>query len=527
MKNIFIVGNNVDKKLVEKVRNVISRDKDIRRLISRGTTMIFLKFFLVLTAFGFSVYGLLGTEFRISFTIPGLIIAVFSFVSFCKDCMEMKEKSMSIIGYMKYIFSKSRPGTPHDIWRYIPGSVADIQMVNTCKHVNDAEIGVMYAGMPYYDTIFIDRIYVRWHTEGKKMKWLHRLRQKISYYRFLDDFSQRTIIAMADKRYFKKENKHIEYSNSVFGILFSSMYIESEVRRLDLTYSKENKIKIVICIKDKAERRYAEEWIRYCTNPDTFEIVPEGQPCTLEITGISVLRNQKSAKPGKSIAIPVKRFIALPVCKSSQDKSPFPDVTKTEEGCNIICIGGAEQNLALQACINSYRWQNKSDRTGCEIGFAENVLDNVSDSGFLAGTEGLVYGVRGSVIGRMISSQTSSCRSEVYRLCWSKPALKGVNMYGIYGYSAMATKMTLCHIVRNITDSSTDNLVPQSDCCIPGRRMKPQELLDFVVTDETDKPIFATDDGQLWDCEDLMNNYKALIGVLDDKNTNHIRVVEE
>ena len=101
MKNIFIVGNNVDKKLVEKVRNVISRDKDIRRLISRGTTMIFLKFFLVLTAFGFSVYGLLGTEFRISFTIPGLIIAGFSFVSFCKDCMEMKEKSMSIIGYMK------------------------------------------------------------------------------------------------------------------------------------------------------------------------------------------------------------------------------------------------------------------------------------------------------------------------------------------------------------------------------------------------------------------------------------------
>lgn len=518
-KLLFIIGNNIDKKKMDEVNQKIAKDGDIRCLINIGNLDIIIRIMVILVAVGVIVCSNITNEWNLQFTTSGLLVGSITFYSLCGDLVEMKENSISLVNYIKYIFSKSRPYSPLEIWKFIQGSVADIQLVNTCKSLCKDEIDIMYAGQPYYETIFINSITIRWNDEGK-IKWLRALKHRKRYIRYFRQYAQRTIVAMADKRYFVDENKHVEYSNSVFGILFTSGYLKEEIN-----YKNEKDlIRIKINISEKEKRRYAKEWLQYCTTPEIFCFVDDNDSkYDLEITGIdtsSSIKDKQKKKRLTEIRIPVKRFIAIPTRYKGIDVGPFPGVIDLDKVHKVIVIGGAEQNLALQCLINSYRWDKKNKEY--IVGFAENEFEHVRSERLLVGTEGLVYGVRQDIIERMSGRSEVSCKAEVYRLLWpSNKRLNNINMYGVYGYSAMATKMTLCYFIYNMYGNSDNSSEYE-----PGKYVKFKELLDYELTGESDKPIFKTRDGRDWDCKDYMNDINALkTWFKRNNNESHIKIL--
>lgn len=542
-KRIILVGNNVNKGELFDVMNLISRDRDIKNLIFRGRFMIFLRFGGLLILLYYSISSLISEDYfgQINqlnligslnlFTQVVIIISIaFLVYGLVTSLNDIKEQSMGIFKYLRYTLSKNVPHSPHDIWRFLQGSVADIQMYNTIRNLSaidgngdNLKYDICYTGVPYYDTYCLDSIYIKWNPQkGGISKYFTAEGTYFSYLSFLNKYCQSIIIAMAEKAYFREGNKHVEYSNSVFGMLFSSMYFKSEIERCNKKY--EQKIKVNIKIKDDEsgiKKKLALEWMKMVLTPDVFEISVDGMDALIEVTDITLMggSNKKVVEHKASIndiglrRIPIKRYIAIPRDGEELPKSILRDGSGELE---VVCIGGAEQNMALQHAVNCYRWDSIDDEK--KIGFAENVWDGVFCSDFLMGTEGLVYGVRDDVMGRVLDDKGISCKAEVYRLNFGKRD-SSLSFYGVYGYSAMASKIALCELIYCLDKTDRNGMKLRQ--FIPNEHMEMKSILDYILTKEENKSIFETKTGKEWDDKDLMNHAKDLLEWLQ-KDENEI-----
>lgn len=543
----LLLGNNIDKGLIDKIREKIAKDKDIKALFRVGKREIYGKFYRTLILLGLSVVSIVGrfsdeelvwtnTPYKdtvLSVILPILFTAgmILNFVfGTADDLNSIRDYCMTIVGYFKYIFSRKLPKTSLEVWKVIQGSVADIQMLNTCRQIDsDDEIDAVYSGAPYYDTIFIDDITVRWNIHGRNAfeNFIKTVREEFLYAKYRENFAKRLMMAKADDNYFIKGKNQLAYSNSVFGILFSSGYFEEQQRS-----KKENKICVSIDPgMSPSERLYSREWMKYVLTPSFAFFDEKAEDCdesaqNLIVTGIRTSKSQTETSRHHTfgeIRIPVKRFIVVPVGNVNGDRlsSPLPAVVEKKindsmdcDNNMVICIGGAEQNLGLQCIMNYFRW--RPDKQGPDIGFAENSFEDSSVTDFLAGTEGLVYSVKNTIMCRLPLKGTEDVRdrADVYRMFWNDH-----EVYNIYGYSAMATKMTLGRFIFALSGRNKGKETNE-ESYIPGKAKKTADILDYKVTsDKEHHAIFDSEAGKTWDENDFMNNVEMMCYWMEDEET--------
>ena len=512
-KKVFLVGNNVDKGKLDSVMTRVSRDMDLWCLIWRGNFVLIRSIFKITVSVAGFVIGLELGKFKLPVGILAVLLFAQTIYSFIASIVDATDKTMKWFNYIKYYVSPKKPCTPLGIWRFMQGSVADIQMLNTSEQLAGEKIDVVYAGLPYYETVYISSIVLKWKHKGNIFVRIWRVFwQKLAYWKFHKEYAEKMVIAKADAKYFKNGDKHIECSNAGFGMLYFSQYMRNELVRRGEKYKDKIKISINIQEENKEIRerkmKCVKQWMQFCTAPEIFDIV-EGDDKDAAIKVVDVSTDQDKFSKGNILCkllyrIPVKRFIVYPTKDMSKNGYPLPD-QYVENESTILCIGGAEQNLALQCIVNYYRWNEKGD---LKIGYAENVFENDLEKDFLMGTEGLVYGVRKDPIGRMVPKEEPSCKAALFRLNFKNTMPKTV-FYEIYGYSAMATKISLCKLIHSL--SISNNKFTEYECndiekCIPGQAIGKLELIDYVVSKTPEKKVFRTKEGNEFDREDLMNN---------------------
>ena len=506
----LIIGNNINRKNTGCVKAKIANDKDIKLLIKYGRKFPLIRETLTLVL-AIILFVKDITDFSISLSVL-LILPAYSFVTSFKElCRDLKEWFMGIIHYFSFLSSRSCPKEPLDIWRFHQGSSIDLQMFETLKRFNKSSGDALYSGEPYYKPIYIDSIIISWKN-GDKLK----LREKWRFKKIFERYARRTLVAHADQKYFREGNKHIESSHAVFGILFSSLYFKSEIEALN---RKNGRIKIEYKIDKNDTEKYvaAKEWLHYCLTPDIIERnnVDNKDLLTLVIEDI-ITDNEKITNKNSlrnKISLPVKRYIVIPEGRDCTEETycPFPAKTMSS---TFFSLGGSEQNLALQCIISQYIWQNPKSR---RVGFAENAFEEGGRKSFLTGTEGLVYGVTESVIGRILSGK-DTCKSEVFIMPFEK---WNICLYSIFGYSAPATKMSFTQLLMSISKSQKD--------FIPAQRLETANLIEYKIKNTDEKgnvvdKIFDTYSMRQWDNLDLMNSPEELRRWLEDTNENFIEV---
>jgi len=522
-KTYYIIGNSIDKSLFEQVKNYISHDKHISLLFIRSWIMVLRSIALLAAMIIMFIVGNWGLNISLS------ILSIMTVISFIGDFREIAEKYLDIRKYIGFFspFNRKRPRHPLDIWRFYQGSVVDTQMLMTAREIAGQEIGVIYAGTPYYDTIFLDSLFLIWNGSFKD-----RLMKYWDYFLYTMRYSKDCIIAHAGNEVFKDGCNRVAYSNSVFGILYSSGYFFSALTKK--RKGKPVRINIDLTVQNLTPEvetkrlRLVKEWIYYCISPEYVEIIDknvENADFTVTdlLTNREVLNQKKTSHKRRlrEIVLPIKRFIALE--NNKKDELPVPDVV-SRDGSDIIIVGGAEQNLALQCIVNRYKQQN-CKHGQMDLGFAENWFETAGENGFLLGTEGLVYGVSENLFRRTQKEQGASCQTVLFSM-----KFLNMNILSVYGFSAFATKISLCTTVyvlsKNINSISKD-ILERIEQAVPGFRVSVRDLIFYEIGDKIfvldrepyiDKEIqlFQTEIGKAWDSNDLMNNTKVLIDFINN-----------
>lgn len=517
-KPALILGNNMDRKEIASVQERIYRDFDVKKLIYIGRGRLIRNLFIFVVSIVVFTNGVLVDN---PFELPeiltpfSLFLFIYGAIGTIKEFPSFLAKSMNIWSQIKYRFSHTSPRHPADLWSFLQGSLADIQMYNVTKGLLDTnELNVQYAGRPYYDLYYIDSVSIRWipmESQSLVEKLESFYREKKQYQEFYERFSRRTFLAKADNKYFKNNNKVLERSNSVFGLLFSSEYFYDTLICQNNSTFAGVEIKLKTEEKDNEKRELlAKEWMKYCLIPDVIDVSKEEKGrytiCVTDIQcGINSSKwgiwNEIKSWFSRDIRIPVKRFIAM-------ESNPLV------VGGEYISIGGAEQNLALQSLINRYRWDgyenfeiNKQavfkQKSKLRIGFAENRFECERKQDFLAGTEGLVYGIKDVVIGRLNKQNENNYKAE----CFVMKFDDGTKVFSIYGFSAMATKIALAKSIEARNDNSETG-----SQFIPGECIQTVDILELelINADSPTMKIFSSSEGKYFDENDLMNDVKHL-----------------
>ena len=165
-KIFLILGNNIDRKVFNAIQDRINRDYDIKKLIRTLKPSIVNQFLIIISTI---VLFISETNFDISsitssniaksilniFNTPliaflSIIILMKSLISFINDFKDIFSASMTTGKYLKYQASKYAPKVPTDLWKFLHGSVVDVQILNIAQQLlNNKEIGVIYSGLPY------------------------------------------------------------------------------------------------------------------------------------------------------------------------------------------------------------------------------------------------------------------------------------------------------------------------------------------------------------------------------------------
>lgn len=519
----FICGNNIDKGVIGRVESLIARDKDIRRLIGRGRFGYLRRAMIVLIVLFLAGLGLENFASEVlaspiaSLSAVGLFLLAISAVQTFYDIRKATQDSLPFISYLTYAFGRKVPRYPSEMWHFIPGSVADAQMVLMARKVLDEDLYAFYAGVPYFQISYVDAICLRW-TDGRRFEH-RRLYNKMQML-----YSMRSVTAYADDELFKNKNKRIEASNAVFGMLFLSEYLLREFENQNLIGGKKL-IRVGIDIpaadsdnKTREKVKVAREFMQLCTSPDVVEIVDGSDDCSLVITDISMLTDEALSPisvHGGDIRIPVKRFLALP-----SDDDLLPDKWFPDE-CKVVFLGGAEQNLALQAMVNALKWSDgklsenppspdsgsrfsRSDSTGSSLllDFAENSFVSERNHALRVGTEGLVYGIKDILRSRNMNAETIN-EAELIHMRYGDH-----DVYSVFGYSAVMTEMSIGRFVQAQRESETDG--ERGSKWIPGQRSSSNETLHYRVEYDTSDKFIKSEAVRLWDESNANNDVEEL-----------------
>ena len=530
---LLVLGNNIDKRQLVEINQKIASDKDICMLLrhARGyylklLLLIVLSFLATLSGV-FDAIGSIADAGSTAISLAGVFVLVISVYGAIDGVRSSIGDSVSLPLYLRCIFSREAPRHPSQLWQLIQGSVADAQLAAAAQRIWPGNVHTVFAGTPYYSIRVIDSLVIQWNDSGA----LARLATAQRYRKFLRDFSSRTMAAATGKRFFDTEKMSLEKSNSVFGILFFSAYLkqEAEARATSLN----GKIRIALRMTEvdlksgdesisECGWTYVKEFIEYCTTPESIQWVSCDENPDLVICGASFLAGKQKCvgqvgELSGALRIPVKRPISV-----ANGGGAFPSCIDQSKLIRVVSIGGAEQSLALQHILNCCRW---GTATGVQVGFAENAFEDYLGMDFLAGTEGLVYGVNDVVRGR----DNESFASDEAEVFYAK--IGQWDFYSVYGYSALLTKMSLCTFIDALasidavergasrkqgTEDISDSF--SLDSYIPGHALTRKSIIGYRL--ECDAPrekFYRSSEVKNWDNEDVINSTAKLLQWLDKK----------
>lgn len=294
----------------------------------------------------------------------------------------------------------------------------------------------------------------------------------------------------------------------------------------------------------------ANELMGYCTNPSFFTFKePKNPSITLVIDRIDIIEpksqtgtvnifkrlqtefelrcNERNARLSGKLSVPIKKTISVPINQTDLC-NPVPDLvlkhfskdsetrealvlggaeqnSKDSKTREALVLGGAEQNIIISNLVNAYKW--RPDRTGQPqrdhhyYGFAENAFDSqglleinpdqkIPPKGveYLIGTEGFVYGLPDrKILGKKADENDQRC-AEIFRL-----DLDGFNFYFIYGYHAIATKISSLKFFIHLANGMTA-YIPQND----------RSRITYTLTNKKDGTFKELRD--FWDEGDPINS---------------------
>jgi len=496
---LFLSGTNIDKEKFLKLSKCISRDYHIKHLIKAGRRT---SIFKCLTAIAFipvifylfkenipfienkflEVVSLNNNVFILILYVTSILVLL---IQLCKDLKNINNK----LQYIKYIFSAKAPKTPHSLWETIQGSVMDGQITMAAEKMlhMKTKTACYFSGEPYYDIRLVSTINIAFSKRSDYRRW------KKEYKHHFKKYAIETIVNVTDSNHFNEEKKELKVSTYVFGTLFISGFFKTMHRKL--TDGAKNKhitmtLDIPYDIKDTYSRQFAKYVIELATTPDYYKWSNESQPTNfrpeddyrISIKSIDyvdekkikgpiqyILQEQKN-KLKKEISIPVKKYFAIPHLTMEEENKhqklikaqPAIGFTVTKsidnayDGCIlprtnigmkadcIIALGGAEQNLGLLYLINKVRWDKRVQITSAKIGIVENSFDDGAEFDFMVGSESLVHAVNNKIKGRELGNYSKN-QADVFSIKLSSmysDSSKECVLYGIYGYSAQATKLT-------------------------------------------------------------------------------------
>lgn len=536
---LFITGTNVERTSIKNYKQTISRDPDIKKLMRRGLFTLkhlpYISFFLSLLFLIISVsvnviiplilkadpassitswisalipfdVKLVSPSFMIFFLILSFVIIVVEtrdYVITFSDHHNSLKKAVTLI------FRSKAPKNPLELWDILQASIMDAQLTTSAERLFNTDVALMYGGTPYYDTLLVDSIYLKWDVPEK----ITIFEMRKHFNRLFTTHSKRTILGEIEQNYFPTVER-LQVSNCVFGILFLSEYIQSFIqkfypdatKKFRIDYEQTGNPSVFWDTIDSNQSTHlhslaARALMGYSTNPSFFTFserddlsgtitidhidfiskknLPDPDTLRQKITNLKK-NNQinKYCKKNKIIRIPVKKLIALPFGQTDFN-DPLPkslvDLDKrVEKFFGALVLGGAEQNIILSTLINIYKWRKDSgidNNPDCRYyGFAENVIDakglleteqhhaiapkNIE---YLIGTEGFVYGVpTRTAVGKIVN--IDDCRqAEVFKLVINK-----FPYYFIYGYHAVATKIATLKFFVSLTNDDSA-FVPAKD----------------------------------------------------------------
>lgn len=480
-KYACIFGNNIDKGQLNKEKKVLSRDKDIRSMIWYSKIRMLCSIIIAVMAIIGVFQNIAGgyQEYVQHISAKGwksyifdLVIIIITCFAITNDFKSLSEESMNFFNCCRHIFLGSM--NPLKYWNVNLGSVSDVQIAGALSRNIDGDVEHYYSGIPCFQVRAIDSIVLSIDVKGIPPFKIRRL-----YRKCLHEFYIKTYIGNADEKLFEDNERRISASNSVFGILFMSKFLMEIYNKYVNVEGDKPKKKIRIGVDGKGliaspdqfeKREFAETFLKYCTSPKYFEwsdctkCSDNNDSVIINIEDISFIDDAKRKQSycKKSIRIPVKRHVAIP---SDQMEEKLNTGT-------LLFPGGAEQNLGLQYYINKYIWRSE-EKYGPSLGFAENAFCDYRGNDFLVGTEGLVYGVTELIKSR--DQKKLKSVAEVINFGW-----ENLNCFCVYGYSAIATKMSiivLLYRLQILKDMNVENTVTSER--VPGRFNNKLFLLTF------------------------------------------------
>ena len=171
------------------------------------------------------------------------------------------------------------------------------------------------------------------------------------------------------------------------------------------------------------------------------------------------------------LRVPIKLVMALPNESPGAPKKDLVipkgiSLNNSDNDNNlVICVGGIEHNRALAHLINMHRWERKNDR---QVGFLDNIMDyqrHMHRSNHKLRLEGaFLGGINMPVMGYNIdhipdTRSTSEGFSAANRARLIYFSVGGVNVVGIYGFSAIASGMMLLWLIRAFRESANTNSI--------------------------------------------------------------------
>lgn len=510
---LFILGTNIERTKIKAYNRAISRDRDIKRLIRQGNhtrTRVVINFLACLIALCLGaltcarispvieVYKKLLSGTAGIASILALLTYAVSVPSLFQYVSELKGSAKETRKCVHHILSGRALKTPLELWSVLVASIMDAQLTTSAERLFNTDASVIYGGMPYYEPMVIDSVYIRWN--GLTNRSYHELKRHFK--KFFREYARKTILGEVEQKYFSSERR-LQVSNCVFGILFFSEYLQNFIGRFNLQH--ETKF-FIDCtnVTDKSNTvspqcvQAAKEVMGYVTNPKFFTFHKECTTgnislkiCRLDfmdddahtastfwkklLKALESARCNHQYKKNKILRIPLKKLVVLPV-KQSNPKNPLPGTMYQPEKVSdnfeaALVLGGAEQNSVLSNLINTYKWRYDGDKEVPaeyhNLGFAENILDSSGltgsdggpsrmavDADYMIGTEGFVYGSSSRIYAKEdYQGNHDTHMAEIFKL-----TINEFPYYFIYGYHAVATKIATLKFFIYLEKGDKDNI---------------------------------------------------------------------
>lgn len=195
---LFITGTNVERTSIKNYRQAISHDRDIKKLIRKGlystrfnpiASMLLSMLSIIIVpswklivslldainnanlTWGELVKILFSFDIKLVSTITAvlfIVISIFQYMKAGSDYRkEFQKDKPDLRRAFKFLFCSKAPKTPLELWDILQASIMDAQLTTSAERLFDTDVALIYGGMPYYETMLLDSIYISWEGQEK------------------------------------------------------------------------------------------------------------------------------------------------------------------------------------------------------------------------------------------------------------------------------------------------------------------------------------------------------------------------